>query len=145
MNDYIRTILSAVIFISIILSILPKENVGKHVNFTVGLITIAIILLPIFNISNNLDLSFSNIKMQALETKETDYLMDEFEKTLSLRVEEKLKNETGISFTVTIHGETDESGAITGVSHAEIMPYSEKYAKIVAEVLGVTVDKVVEK
>ena len=87
----------------------------------------------------------SDIETQELSVKGASYLMDEFEKTLSVRIAEKLKTETGRSFQVTVEGKTDETGEITGVARVGLSPYSADFAKIVAEYIDISQDKVVEQ
>ena len=145
MADYLKMVIAAVICVSLICGILPREGAGKYAGFAAGLIVIAIVVSPLFKLSGTLNLQLSDIETQELSVKGASYLMDEFEKTLSVRIAEKLKTETGRSFQVTVEGKTDENGEITGVTRVGLSPYSADFAKIVAEYIDVSQDKVVEQ
>ncbi len=145
MADYLKMVIAAVICVSLVCGILPREGAGKYAGFAAGLIVIAIVVSPLFKLSGTLNLQLSDIETQELSVKGASYLMDEFEKTLSVRIAEKLKTETGRSFQVTVEGKTDETGEITGVARVGLSPYSADFAKIVAEYIDISQDKVVEQ
>ncbi len=145
MADYLKMVIAAVICVSLVCGILPREGAGKYAGFAAGLIVIAIVVSPLFKLSGTLNLQLSDIETQELSVKGASYLMDEFEKTLSVRIAEKLKTETGRSFQVTVKGKTDETGEITGVTRVGLSPYSADFAKIVAEYIDISQDKVVEQ
>lgn len=145
MADYLKMVIAAVICVSLVCGILPREGAGKYAGFAAGLIVIAIVVSPLFKLSGTLNLQLSDIETQELSVKGASYLMDEFEKTLSVRIAEKLKTETGRSFQVTVEGKTDETGEITGVTRVGLSPYSADFAKIVAEYIDISQDKVVEQ
>lgn len=145
MADYLKMVIAAVICVSLVCGILPREGAGKYAGFAAGLIVIAIVVSPLFKLSDTLNLQLSDIETQELSVKGASYLMDEFEKTLSVRIAEKLKTETGRSFQVTVEGKTDETGEITGVTRVGLSPYSADFAKIVAEYIDISQDKVVEQ
>lgn len=145
MADYLKMVIAAVICVSLVCGILPREGAGKYAGFAAGLIVIAIVVSPLFKLSGTLNLQLSDIETQELSVKGASYLMDEFEKTLSVRIAEKLKTETGRSFQVTVEGKTDETGEITGVTRVGLSPYSTDFAKIVAEYIDISQDKVVEQ
>lgn len=145
MADYLKMVIAAVICVSLVCGILPREGAGKYAGFAAGLIVIAIVVSPLFKLSGTLNLQLSDIETQKLSVKGASYLMDEFEKTLSVRIAEKLKTETGRSFQVTVKGKTDETGEITGVARVGLSPYSADFAKIVAEYIDISQDKVVEQ
>lgn len=145
MADYLKMVIAAVICVSLVCGILPREGAGKYAGFAAGLIVIAIVVSPLFKLSGTLNLQLSDIETQKLSVKGASYLMDEFEKTLSVCIAEKLKTETGRSFQVTVEGKTDETGEITGVARVGLSPYSADFAKIVAEYIDISQDKVVEQ
>ena len=145
MADYLKMVIAAVICVSLFCGILPRDGAGKYAGFAAGLIVIAIVVSPLFKLSGTLNLQLSDIETQELSVKGASYLMDEFEKTLSVRIAEKLKTETGRSFQVTVEGKTDETGEITGVARVGLSPYSADFAKIVAEYIDISQDKVVEQ
>ena len=145
MADYLKMVIAAVICVSLVCGILPREGAGKYAGFAARLIVIAIVVSPLFKLSGTLNLQLSDIETQKLSVKGASYLMDEFEKTLSVRIAEKLKTETGRSFQVTVEGKTDETGEITGVTRVGLSPYSADFAKIVAEYIDISQDKVVEQ
>ena len=145
MADYLKMVIAAVICVSLVCGILPRDGAGKYAGFAAGLIVIAIVVSPLFKLSGTLNLQLSDIETQELSVKGASYLMGEFEKTLSVRIAEKLKTETGRSFQVTVEGKTDETGEITGVARVGLSPYSADFAKIVAEYIDISQDKVVEQ
>ena len=145
MADYLKMVIAAVICVSLVCGILPREGAGKYAGFAAGLIVIAIVVSPLFKLSGTLNFQLSDIETQELSVKGASYLMDEFEKTLSVRIAEKLKTETGRSFQVTVEGKTDETGESTGVARVGLSPYSADFAKIVAEYIDISQDKVVEQ
>ncbi len=145
MADYLKMVIAAVICVSLVCGILPRDGAGKYAGFAAGLIVIAIVVSPLFKLSGTLNLQLSDIETQELSVKGASYLMGEFEQTLSVRIAEKLKTETGRSFQVTVEGKTDETGEITGVARVGLSPYSADFAKIVAEYIDISQDKVVEQ
>lgn len=145
MADYLKTVIGAVILISFLVSVLPKEGTGKYAHFAAGLLVLAVVLLPLFRLTARWDVTLSEIPTKSIKTSESTYLMDEFEKNLSFKISEKMKAETGIAFDVTVFAKTDKDGSITGVERVEITPFSNKYAETVSAYVGITVSKVEEK
>ena len=145
MADYLKMVIAAVICVSLVCGVLPKEGAGKYAGFAAGLIVIAIVVSPLFKLSGDWNLHLSDIQTEELAVKGEAYLMDEFEKTLAERIAEKLKTETGFTFDVTVWGETDKDGNVAGITSVEIAPYSAQYAKTAADYIGIAQDRVVEK
>lgn len=145
MSESIRTVLATVFCVSLLCGILPKEGAGKYAGFAAGLVVVTVILSPLFSLADLRPVSFSGIRTEELEVKSARYIMDAFEKNLAERVKTALYEKTGEEFAVTVWAQTDEDGGVTGVSQAEISPYSAAYAAFVAELLGISENRVVEQ
>ena len=62
MADYLKMVIAAVICVSLICGILPREGAGKYAGFAAGLIVIAIVVSPLFKLSGSLNLQLSDIE-----------------------------------------------------------------------------------
>ena len=144
MTAYFKSVIAVVFCAALLCSILPKERAGKITNFAVGLVVVTVIVLPLTRLSKGVSPSLSELDVQSLQIGGVSYLMDEFEKTVAGRMEQVLSTKTGKTFRVLIQGDTDTDGNITGISRAEITPYTTEYAHIVATELGIADSKVVE-
>ena len=145
MTGYLKMVIAAVICVSLICGVLPKDGAGKYAGFAAGLIIIAIVVSPLFQLAGEWSPGLSAVETQELELAGESYLMDEFEKTLAQRVKEKLLDDTGMDFEVTVFGKTDSEGNVAGIESVEIAPYSAQYARIVADYIGIAQDRVVEQ
>ena len=141
MSEYLKTVIAVVMFVSLVGAILPKENAGKYVPFVSGLVITAVLLSPIFKIFKNDAFSLSEIRTENLNARGTNYIMEEFEKTLAQKIEDELSFNTE----VTVYSETNKNGEITGIEKVEISPFSEYTKKQVAELLDIDESKVEEK
>ena len=140
MSEYLKTIVSAIMLVSLICSILPKESGGKMVSFSVGLIIILLTVSPTLKFVKSDIYKFSDIKTEELIVKPQGYLMDEFEKNLALKIKENLNSNTD----VTVYGKTDREGNVAGVEKVKIYPYKEDVAEKISNLLEIEKAKVVE-
>lgn len=74
LKQYSITILSAVIFITLILMILPDNSMKKYVRFLLGLILVSVFITPIYGIFNK------NIDVFSYQSK-LDYYFDKSSKS----------------------------------------------------------------
>ena len=81
MADYLKMVIAAVICVSLVCGILPREGAGKYAGFAAGLIVIAIVVSPLFKLSDTLNLQLSDIETQELSVKGASYLMEKKKKT----------------------------------------------------------------
>lgn len=145
MMEYFKMMIAAVICISLVCGILPKEGAGKYAGFAAGLIIVFIIISPVFKLtSQHDDLHLSELETEELNVEGGSYIMDAFENTLALRIQEKLESETDIRFDVAVTGKADAEGNVIGVELVEIEPFSAQYAQITADYVGIGIDEVVE-
>ena len=140
MSEYLKTIVSAIMLVSLICSILPKESSGKMVSFSVGLIIILLTVSPALEFVKSDIYKFSDIKTEELIIKPKDYIMDEFEKNLALKIKENLNSNTE----VTVYGKTDREGNVEGVEKVKIYPYNDDVAEKISNLLEIEKAKVVE-
>lgn len=140
MSGYFKTVIAAVMFVSLVGAVLPKENAGKYVAFVSGLIVTAILISPVFKILDSVNFSLNDVNTKELKLGEVNYIMEEFEKNLAEKVEQELNDETK----VTVYAKTDKNGEITGIEKVEIYPYSESAAQKVSELLDIEKNMVVE-
>ena len=145
MAEYFKTVIAAVICVSFICGILPKEGAGKYAGLVAGIFVIAIVVSPLFQLSDTVSLRLSELQTQELAISNEAYLAEEFETTLAARIQDKLNAETGLVFDVAVRSQTDKEGNVTGVETVEITPFSAQYAKIAADYIEISIDRVVEK
>ena len=145
MGEYLKTIIALVLCVSLITSLVPKDSIRKMSGFSIGLLMICAILLPILKPSYNFNIKFSKPDFQELTIEGENFVLNEFENALSLKLTEHLKRNTGKDFSARVYAQCDESGNISGVSFVEIFPYTKEYGAMCANYLGITQDKVVEK
>ena len=144
MTAYFKSVIAVVFCAALLCSILPKERAGKITNFAVGMVVVTVIVLPLTRLSRVVSPSLSKLDVQSLQIGGVSYLMDEFEKTVANKMAQVLWEKTGKPFRVVVQGNTDSDGNITGISRAEITPYTTEYAHIAATELGIADSKVVE-
>ena len=102
MSHYIKTVIGAVLAISMLNCFFTKDGFGKYVNLLSAVIVMAVILSPILNISKNISINTKNIDVKPLEIKGNTYIMEEFEERLSIEIADELKKKTNIdSYTPT--------------------------------------------
>lgn len=140
MGEYLKTIVSVVLAIGLLSIIFPKNSFGKYINLLTSIIVMAILIVPLFNSHNEIDMDFS---ASELEYSQNTYIMEEFEKELAKNIEYELNEKTNRDFSVNVHAEKKEE--IINVYEIEIFPYSEEYAKIVAEYLGIDEERITQK
>ena len=141
MRNYVITLVGAVLSASVICGIFPKEGEGTWVRFAAGLAVACVVFTPLLSISSVPDIDFA---VQDLTVQSNSYLMNAFEKTLAEDIAQHLLVQTGKEILVTVLAQTDQEGAITGVSEVRIFPYNETYATHVASLLQIDVSRVVE-
>lgn len=142
MSQYFKTVVSVVLAVSAMSFLFPKDSFGKYANLLSGLVVMAVILMPVIDMDEKI-VTLENIEVRKLETDSNRYLMDEFEKELSQRICSKLKEETGIDFSVVVYAEED--GGTVEIQEVEINPYKETYARMVSDYLGIEEDKITSK
>ncbi len=141
MGEYLKTILTAVFCVGLISILYPKDTISKYIGILSGIIVMTVLVLPIINAGNEID--FDALDIEALELNTNSYLMEEFEKELAENIKKKLKDDTGINFSVVVCA--DKLDEIIEIKNIEIAPYSEEYAGIVSEYLGIDRGRVVQK
>lgn len=141
MSQYLKTVITSVLAISTLSVFLPKDSFGKYANLLSGIIVMSILLIPVLNTDDEIFLEVPRI--EEMETYENRYLMDEFEKELSQRIEKNLCDTTGIQFSVTVYAASD--GETLEINEVEMTPFSEEYAAMVAEYLAIEEEKITQK
>lgn len=138
MSEYLKTVITSVFAISTLSVFFPKDSFGKYANLLSGIIVMSILLIPVLNTD---DVILQELPgMEEIEVNENRYLMDEFEKELSKRVERKLKDTTGRQFSVTAYASYD--GETVEIEGVEIEPFSKEYAAVVSDYLAIEEEKI---
>lgn len=140
-----KMMIAAVICVSLICGILPKEGAGKYAGFAAGLVVVAVIISSFCKLSDEQKLPLADLSIETLTFRGETYLTEEFEKTLAERIAEKLKTETGFTFDVAVLAEVKQDANAIHTTSVEIAPYSAQYARLVADYIGIAQDRVVEK
>ena len=138
MSEYLKTVITSVLAISTLSVFFSEDSFGKYANLLSGIIVMSILLTPVLNTDGAFLQEFP--QTEKMEIGENRYLMEEFEKQLSQKVEEKLATITGTQFSATVYAVSD--GENVEINKVEIVPFSEDYAKIVAEYLGIKEEKI---
>lgn len=144
MIAYIKTIIVAVFCISVFSSVLPKDKLGKYAKFIAGILLISVIITPFAHKINDFSFQLPAYPVEELQMNSKQYIKNEFETTLSVRIVDMLKKETGKSFQVKVDSMLDADGTISGIKKVWISPYSINYAEMVAEYVGITISEVAE-
>lgn len=142
MRAYIISLMSATVFASLLCGIFPKDGEGKWVNFAAGIAITCVVLTPLFSSWSLPDVNFTT---QEFTVESNKYLMDTFEETLSREIVAHVREQTGENVEVTVLAQTDEAGEILGVYEVWILPFSEKTATCIANLLEIDSSRVVEK
>ncbi len=142
MNEYLKTVVSAVFAVGIISAIFPKDSFGKYINILASVLVLAVILSPVLNISKN-DIDFDRIDTKKLELDVNTYIMEEYEKELAQNIRERLKEETNLDFSVVVYADKEED--VINIDKIELSPYTSKASHIVSEYLGIPERSIVEK
>ncbi len=141
MSEYLKTVITSVLAISTLSVFFPEDSFGKYANLLSGIIVMSILLTPVLNTG---DTFFQEIpKTEEIVISENRYLMEEFEKQLSRKVEEKLADDFRINFSATVYAMSD--GENVEISKVEITPFSKEYRETVAEYLAIEEDKITER
>ncbi len=135
MSEYLKTVVTVVVGVSAIMVFLPKDAFSKYVNLLAGILVMAVIIMPVFN----LEFEIEEFDTEILEYSDTDYVAEEFEKNLAEKIKTELRDKTGVEFFVEVWATTDE------IKDIKISPYNREYAQIAARFTGVGEDKVMEK
>lgn len=85
LKQYSITIVSAVIFITLVLMILPDSSMKKYVKFLLGLILISVFITPIYSLFNK------NIDVFSYQSK-LDYYLEKSEKSYKDYESESIEN-----------------------------------------------------
>lgn len=133
MTHYLKTIVTVVVGVSAIMTLLPKDGFSKYVNLLSGILVMAVVIMPVFN----LEFEIEEFDTEAMEYIDTDYVAEEFRKNLAEKIKTELRTKTGIEFFVEVYATTEE------IEYIKISPYNEEYAQIAAQFTGVGEDKVI--
>lgn len=145
MTEYLKTVIATVVCVSLICGILPKEGAEKYVGFAVSIIVAVIVVTPFFDFLDKNQFSLSDINAEELAVNGAAYLKGEFESVIAEQISEKLKDETGLPFDVAVRVKINEDNSFTEITSVAIAPYSEQYAKAVADYMEIEQNAVVEK
>ncbi len=135
MSDYLKTVVIAVVAVSVITSLIPKDGFSKYINLLASIIVMAVVVTPVFEFTPKM----AELNPEELQLQHSDYVADEFEKKLAEKIKSELYTKTGKNFTVEVEATTDE------IKSVRILPYNSEYARIVEEFIGVGEDRVVLK
>lgn len=135
MTQYLKTVVTAVIAVSVITSLLPKDGFSKYINLLSSIIILAVLCIPILEFQPQI----TGFDVQELEIESNTYLQDEFARQLAEKIKAELKAKTNLNFQVEIYATTEE------IHEIKIGPFSPEYAKIVADYVGIEEGKVREK
>ena len=143
MSEYLKTVVIAVVAVSVISVLFSKDSFGKYADLLAGIVVMTVVVAPIFNIGKEMETNFDSIDIKQIEPVATSYLMDEFEKELAAKTCEEIKKRTNTEVLVTVYArQTEDTVAINEV---EISPYSGECVQIVCEFLGIEEEKVTKK
>lgn len=140
MSEYIKTIVSVVIAVSLLSTILPQNSFGKYGNLLTSIIIMAVLCSPFLNTRNNIKSDFLPTQ---LEFNKNSYIMQEFEKELAKKIEDELKSKTNLDFSATVRAEKNED--IIEIKEIEISPFSDEYVHIVSEYTGIGEERITQK
>lgn len=141
LKEYSITIVSAVLFITLVLMIIPNNNMKKYVKFLLGLILISIFITPIYNLFNKeidvfsykskLDYYFdsSKVSYQEYQDENIKNTEKEFKENLNKLIIEKL----GIkypNYKFTVDTEIDFSSNKFTIKEVNISYKSNKIKKV---------------
>lgn len=136
MTQYLKTVVTAVVAVSVITNLLPKDGFSKYVNLLASILVITVVITPMFKWSPDI----TNTDIITMNTESPDYYVEtEFQKNLAKKIRQELQDKTGKEFIVEVDATTDE------IKTVKISPYNDAYAHIVTEFLSVGKDKVIEK
>lgn len=135
MTEYLKTVVTAVVAVSVITTLLPKDGFSKYVNLLASILVMTVVIAPIFKISPEI----AELDTESLQIEKTDYISEEFEKNLAEKIKSELRAKTNTEVTVEVDATYEE------IRSVKIFPYSQEYAEITAQFTGVGEDKVIEK
>lgn len=136
MNGYLKTVLTALICISLLSGLLPKEGAGKSVLFCARILAVLFILSPLLSL-RGMDLEEAlSFDTEEVEMLSTDFAAEAFCDTLQERIQEALQRK-GLRAEVTVFAETDENGAVVGVSQVNVKPMTEEVRSEIASMLEI--------
>ena len=136
MTQYLKTVVTAVVAVSVITTLLPKDGFSKYVNLLASILVMTIIISPVFKWTPEI----TNADVITMNLESADYYLEtEFQKNLAKKIRQELQDKTGKEFIVEVDATTDE------IKTVKISPYNDAYAHIVTEFLSVGKDKVIEK
>lgn len=136
MTQYLKTVVTAVVAVSVITTLLPKDGFSKYVNLLASILVMTVVISPVFKWTPEI----TNADVITMNIESPDYYLEtEFQKNLAEKIKHELKNRTGKEFIVEVDATTDE------IKTVKISPYNDAYAHIVTEFLSVGKDKVIEK
>lgn len=129
MNEYIKTVVKAVVSVGIITSLFSENKLSKYINLISGIVVMAVLILPVLDISPEpLDFSVTELDIQ-----KNAYLKEEFEKTLESRIKEEVKLKTSREIEVEVEASIDNDAKIERIS---IKPYKEEYVNLIKQYLN---------
>lgn len=135
MTEYLKTVVTAVVAVSVITTLLPKDGFSKYVNLLASILVMTVVITPIFKTSPEI----TELDTESLQLEEIDYISAEFRKNLAEKIKSELHSKTNTEFIVEVDATTEE------IKSVKISPYSQEYAKIAAQFTGVGEDKVIKK
>lgn len=136
MTQYLKTVVTTVVAVSVITTLLPKDGFSKYVNLLASILVMTIIISPVFKWTPEI----TNTDIITLDMESAEYYVEtEFQKNLAEKIKQELKNKTGKEFIVEVDATTNE------IKTVKISPYNDVHASIVMEFLSVGKEQVIEK
>lgn len=136
MTQYLKTVVTAVVAVSVITTLLPKDGFSKYVNLLASILVMTVVISPVFKWSPEI----TNTDIITLDMESAEYYVEtEFQINLAEKIKQELQDKTGKEFLVEVDATIDE------IKTVKISPYNDVYARIVMEFLSVGKDQVIEK
>jgi stage III sporulation protein AF len=136
MTQYLKTVVTAVVAVSVITTLLPKDGFSKYVNLLTSILVMTIVISPVLKWTP--EISNADIITMDIESQD-DYVETEFKKNLAEKIKQELRDKTGKEFIVEVDATTEE------IKTVKISPYNDVYVRVVTEFLSVGKDKVIEQ
>ena len=142
MQEYLKTVVASVLAVGIISAIIPQGSFSKYINLLSGVIVMAVIASPFISSSGG-GVLIERPEIEYLLTDTNSYIMEEYEKELSLEIKEMLYEKVGTEISVSVRADKNED--TIEIKEILLSPYTSEHSKLVSEFTGVDEGRIIEK
>ncbi len=140
-KEYAVSIITVSILAIVLENILPNDGNKKFIQVIIGLVVMLVILNPLTKLPHFVQtfaMPYLRLEDSDLtKTSQKSFLAEAFERNLANNIREDVFKTFHTSINCKITCSVKDDGEIIGISHMQLLPYSQEIAHYIAEKYGI--------